>query len=120
MLVAVIGLFYSFGMRGILLLVTGFLVSGLLSYIFLSTPREAMAQKVGGFFGRINDRIESSAHAEDEDDSETRASTPSRRPRQPIAETEDESDQELTPVDEVVDITAEARKTPSADHQPRS
>ena len=67
LLVAVIGLFHALGMRGILLLVAGFVVSGVLSYIVLSGPRQRMAQGVGGMFGRINRRIEDSAKAEDDE-----------------------------------------------------
>lgn len=66
LLIAVMGLLYSLGMRGFLLLVVGFVVSGMMSYILLRVPREAMAQKVGGVFGRINNRIENAAQAEDE------------------------------------------------------
>lgn len=67
LLVAVIGLFHALGMRGMLLLVAGFVVSGVLSYVLLSRPRNAMAQKVGGFFTRMNSRIDASSMAEDED-----------------------------------------------------
>ena len=65
LLVAVIGLFHALGMRGILLLVSGFLVSAVLSYFLLSAPRAAMAQKMSGFFGRLNNRIDAATQGED-------------------------------------------------------
>lgn len=68
LLVAVIGLFHALGMRDILLLVAGFAVSAVLSYFLLSTPRDAMAQKLSGFFGRLNNRIDSAAEGEDVED----------------------------------------------------
>lgn len=67
LLVAVIGLFHSLGMRGILLLVSGFAVSAVLSYFLLSAPRDAMAQKMSGFFGRLNSRIDTATQGEDVD-----------------------------------------------------
>lgn len=65
LLVAVIGLFHALGMRGILLLVAGFAVSAVLSYFILSAPRDAMAQKVSGYFGRLNKRIDTATKSED-------------------------------------------------------
>ena len=65
LLVAVIGLFHALGMRGILLLIAGFAVSAVLSYFLLSAPRDAMAQKMSGFFGRLNSRIDDATQSED-------------------------------------------------------
>jgi hypothetical protein len=67
LLVAVIGLFHALGMRGILLFVAGFAVSAVLSYFVLSAPRDSMAQKMSGFFGRLKNRIDSATRGEDTD-----------------------------------------------------
>ena len=53
--------------------VAAILISGALSLVFLDRQRGAMAQSVGGFFGRLNSRIERSATAEDEADDAARA-----------------------------------------------
>lgn len=45
--------------------VAAVLISGALSVVLLDRQRGAMAQSVGGFFERINSRIERSASAED-------------------------------------------------------
>jgi len=45
--------------------VAAVLISGALSVVLLDRQRGAMAQAVGGFFERINSRIERSARAED-------------------------------------------------------
>jgi hypothetical protein len=66
LLVAVLGLFFAVGMRGILLLVAGFAVSAVLSYFLLTGPRAALASKMSGFFGGLNAKIDAATTAEDE------------------------------------------------------
>jgi len=53
--------------------VAAILISGALSVVLLDRQRGAMAQAVGGFFDRINQRIERSASAEDEADERARS-----------------------------------------------
>jgi len=53
--------------------VAAILISGALSVVLLDRQRGAMGQAVGGFFERINDRIERSARAEDEADDRARS-----------------------------------------------
>ena len=53
--------------------VAAILISGALSVVLLDRQRGAMAQSVGGFFERINNRIERSASAEDEADERARS-----------------------------------------------
>lgn len=55
-------------LRGLGALVVALLVSGAISFFLLNRQREAMSGVVAGFFGRINDRIDASARAEDYDD----------------------------------------------------
>lgn len=59
---------YLAGARGYLLLIAAFLISGLLSFILLNGPRSGFSRKLAGVFQRMNDRIDSSARAEDDDD----------------------------------------------------
>ena len=58
---------YLAGARGLLLLVGAFLISGLLSFILLDGTRARFSDSVSGFFGRINDRIDAAARAEDDE-----------------------------------------------------
>ena len=55
-------------LRGLWALVMALLVSGAISFFLLNRQRDAMSGVVAGFFGRINDRIDASARAEDFDD----------------------------------------------------
>ena len=75
MLLSVGGLAYAFGMRGFLLLLTAFLGSGVLSYFILDRVRNSAGQQLGGFFHRVNDRIDAATRAEDQDEEETDPST---------------------------------------------
>lgn len=77
MLVSVGGLAYAFGMRGFLLLVVAFVGSGIISYFVLDRIRNNAGQQLGGFFHRINDRIDAATRAEDDDeDEQVDATTP--------------------------------------------
>ncbi len=68
LLLAFGGLAYAVGMRGFLLLLVAFLGSGIMSYFVLSRVRGRAGEQVGGFFGRINSRIDAATRAEDDDD----------------------------------------------------
>jgi hypothetical protein len=67
MLLAVGFVMYLFGMRGIVLAVVAFLVSGVLSLVLLNRQRDQLGQSVGGLFSRINARIDANTRKEDED-----------------------------------------------------
>lgn len=69
---AVFGMLALAGARGLLLIALAFLLSGLLSLIMLDGPRSGMSQRVAGYFGRINDRIEEASRAEDDQDKSER------------------------------------------------
>ena len=66
LLLAVGGLLYLTGARGLLLLVLAFLVSGALSLVWLDRPRASMSQGFGRVVGKVNDRIDAAAAAEDD------------------------------------------------------
>jgi hypothetical protein len=54
--------------NGLLAIIAALLVSGAISLLVLDRQRGRAASVAAGFFGRINDRIEASARAEDVDD----------------------------------------------------
>lgn len=53
---------------GIWAIVVAIMLSGVISIVVLDRPRARVGQVAAGFFGRINDRIDASARAEDVDD----------------------------------------------------
>lgn len=65
LLLVVGGLAYAVGMRGFLLLVAAFIGSGVVSFFVLRGPRSELGSDVGGFFRRINDRIDEASRKED-------------------------------------------------------
>jgi Protein of unknown function (DUF4229) len=68
LLLAVGGLLYLTGARGFLLILLAFLVSGALSLVWLDRPRATMSAGFGRVMGRMNDRIDAAAAAEDDVD----------------------------------------------------
>lgn len=58
---------YLVGLRGLPLLLLAFVVSGIASLFVLDRQRDALGSSVGGFFSRLNARIDASARAEDEE-----------------------------------------------------
>lgn len=71
LLLAVGGLLYLTGARGFLLVLLAFVVSGALSLVWLDKPRGQMSQGFGRAIGRVNERIDSAAAAEDVDDEQS-------------------------------------------------
>lgn len=53
-------------LRGLWAVVVAVLVSGVISWFLLQRQRAAMSAVVGGFFGRINARIDQASRAEDD------------------------------------------------------
>lgn len=84
LLLAVGGLLYLTGARGLLLIVLAFLLSGALSLVWLNKPRGQMSAGFGRMIGRMNDKIDAAAakdddpqevqSADDETDAEPKAS----------------------------------------------
>ena len=54
--------------NGLLAIIAAILVSGAISLLVLDRQRGRAASVAAGFFGRINERIEASARAEDDDE----------------------------------------------------
>ena len=65
-LLAVGGVLYLLGARGLVLILLAFLLSAVASYVVVSSQRDAVGSHMGGFFGRMNERIEESKRSEDE------------------------------------------------------
>ena len=53
---------------GVWAIVVAIMLSGVISIVLLDRPRNRAGRVAEGFFGRINERIEASARAEDIDD----------------------------------------------------
>ncbi len=68
MLVAVGGVLYLVGVRGVWLILFAFLVSGVVSAFVLRTPREGAVLGFTSAYRGINARIDASTRAEDHDD----------------------------------------------------
>lgn len=67
LLIVVGGAAYAAGMRGLLLILVAFVGSGIMSFFVLRGPRSQFGDDVGGFFKRINARIDAATTAEDID-----------------------------------------------------
>ncbi len=59
--------------RGLWAVAVAILASGLISLFLLNRQRAAMSSVVGGFFGRINARIDAASQAEDDWDEQSEA-----------------------------------------------
>jgi hypothetical protein len=68
MLVAVGGVLYLVGVRGVWLILFAFLVSGVVSAFVLRTPREGAVLGFTSAYRGINARLDASTRAEDHDD----------------------------------------------------
>ena len=68
MLVAVGGVLYLVGVRGVWLILFAFLISGVVSAVALRTPREGAVLGFTSAYRGINARIDASSRAEDHDD----------------------------------------------------
>ena len=65
--VAVTGLLYLAGARGLLLLGLALLVSGIISYVVLSRQRDAMSAAITSRIHGFRGRLDSGTRAEDDD-----------------------------------------------------
>lgn len=79
---AAAGLSYLVGLRGLVLVVAAFVVSGVVSIFVLSRWRDAMSLRVSAYFSRINAKIDESARAEDDLVDEIDVSHRARQPAQ--------------------------------------
>jgi hypothetical protein len=65
--VAVLGVLYLVGARGLPLLGLAVLISGLASFLVLSRQRDAMAGAISSRIGNIRQRLDEGTRAEDDD-----------------------------------------------------
>ena len=68
LLALTLGIGYIFGLRGPLLIILGFLGSGLLSLVMLNNQRSQLGGRVSGYFARINQKLEDNTGKEDFDE----------------------------------------------------
>lgn len=68
LLALTLGLGYLFGLRGPVLIILGFLGSGILSLILLNNQRSQLGGRVSGYFARINQKLDANTRKEDFED----------------------------------------------------
>ncbi len=68
LLALTLGFGYLFGLRGPLLIILGFLGSGLLSFVLLNSQRSQLGGRVSGYFSRINQKLDDNTRKEDFDE----------------------------------------------------
>ena len=68
LLAVTLGLGYLFGLHGPLLIILGFLGSGLLSLVLLNNQRSQLGGRVSGYFSRINQKLDANTRKEDFDE----------------------------------------------------
>ena len=64
-LASFLGVGYLVGLRGVLLLIMGFLASGIVSLFVLSKTRDQLSTSIFSGFQRVNKRIAAAAEKED-------------------------------------------------------
>ncbi len=67
LLALTLGIGYLFGLRGPLLIILGFLGSGLLSLVLLNNQRSQLGGRISGYFSRINQKLDENTRKEDFD-----------------------------------------------------
>ena len=68
LLAATLGIGYLFGLRGPLLIILGFLGSGLLSLVLLNSQRSQLGGRISGYFTGINQKLDANTRKEDFDE----------------------------------------------------
>ena len=68
LLAVTLGIGYLFGLRGPLLIILGFLGSGLLSLVLLNSQRSQLGGRISGYFSRINQKLDANTRKEDFDE----------------------------------------------------
>jgi hypothetical protein len=68
LLAVTLGIGYLFGLRGPLLIILGFLGSGLLSLVLLNSQRSQLGGRISGYFTRINQKLDANTRNEDFDE----------------------------------------------------
>jgi hypothetical protein len=68
LLAVTLGIGYLFGLRGPVLIIVGFLVSGLISLVLLNSQRSQLGGRISGYFSGINQRLDANTRKEDFDE----------------------------------------------------
>ena len=68
LLAVTLGIGYLIGLRGPLLIILGFLGSGLLSLVLLNSQRSRLGGRISGYFTRINQKLDANTRKEDFDE----------------------------------------------------
>jgi hypothetical protein len=68
LLAITLGIGYLFGLRGPILIILGFLGSGLLSLVLLNSQRSQLGGRVSGYFAGINQKLDANTRKEDFDE----------------------------------------------------
>ena len=68
LLAVTLGIGYLFGLRGPLLIILGFLGSGLLSLVLLNSQRSQLGGRISGYFTGINQKLDDNTRKEDFDE----------------------------------------------------
>jgi Flp pilus assembly pilin Flp len=68
LLAITLGLGYVVGLRGPLLIILGFLSSGLLSLVLLNSQRSQLGGRISGYFTRVNQKLDANTRKEDFDE----------------------------------------------------
>ena len=68
LLAITLGIGYLFGLRGPLLIILGFLGSGILSLVLLNNQRSQLGGRISGYFSGINQRLDANTRKEDFDE----------------------------------------------------
>lgn len=68
LLAVTLGIGYLFGLRGPLLIIVGFLGSGLVSLVLLNSQRAQLGGRISGYFSGINQRLDANTRKEDLDE----------------------------------------------------
>ena len=68
LLAVTLGIGYLFGLRGPLLIILGFLGSGLLSLVVLNSQRSQLGGRISGYFTGLNQKLDANTRKEDFDE----------------------------------------------------
>jgi hypothetical protein len=68
LLAITLGIGYLFGLRGPLLIILGFLGSGVISLVLLNSQRSQLGGRISGYFSGINQRLDANTRKEDFDE----------------------------------------------------
>ncbi|MSV54181.1 MAG: DUF4229 domain-containing protein [Actinobacteria bacterium] len=68
LLVLTLGIGYVAGLRGVILLILGFLGSGIVSFVLLNKQRSQLGGRIAGYFSNLNAKIDANTRKEDTDE----------------------------------------------------